>query len=215
MAKKIVLSVSTDDLRRLYIDEKKTLKELCVLFNVKSPITMSKILRERGISTNKNQLRSLETRKGMSEDAFKEFLIDEYCNKKKFLTEIARELNIHTAALRKYLIKYDIPFRDATESRKMYSGAKNHNWSGEKHIHNGYIEIYAPTHPKAQSRPYVYEHILIMERHIGRYLKENEVVHHINKNKQDNRLENLHLLTVQEHCRLHSKERWASVKGGD
>ena len=46
-------------------------------------------------------------------------------------------------------------------------------------------------------------------------LKENEVVHHINKNKQDNRLENLQLLTVHEHCQLHSKERWAAVKGGD
>lgn len=215
MRQKIVLAVSTDDLRRLYIDEKKTLKELCVLFNVKSPITMSKILRERGISTNKNQLRSLKTRKGMSEEAFKEFLIDEYCNKKKFLTEIARELNINTAALRRYFVKYGIPFRNATESRKMYSGTKNHNWNGEKHIHNGYIEIYAPGHPKARSRPYVYEHILIMEKHIGRYLKENEVVHHINKNKRDNRLENLQLLTVHEHCSLHSKERLALVKGGD
>jgi hypothetical protein len=52
-----------------------------------------------------------------------------------------------------------------------------------------------------------------MERYLGRYLDyyrpghpDNEVVHHINHNRQDNRSENLQLMKQSEHTRLHSNE---------
>lgn len=47
-------------------------------------------------------------------------------------------------------------------------------------------------------------HIVVMEEHIGRRLCPNECAHHINGNKQDNRIENLRLMTIGEHSTLHN-----------
>lgn len=78
---------------------------------------------------------------------------------------------------------------------------------------DGYRYIYIPTHPHSSKDGYVMEHILVMEEHIGRYLNEGEVVHHINHNRIDNRIENLQLMTFKEHSALHMRERWEQKKG--
>ena len=63
-------------------------------------------------------------------------------------------------------------------------------------------------HPRAKRKGYyVFEHILVVEKHIGRYLKiGKEVVHHINGNIKDNRLKNLVVITPRKHSQLHYPE---------
>jgi len=45
-----------------------------------------------------------------------------------------------------------------------------------------------------------------MENYIGRVLGKSEVVHHVNGKRKDNRIENLRLMTISEHLKLHGKE---------
>lgn len=85
-------------------------------------------------------------------------------------------------------------------------GANNPMWKGGKRICKGYILVYVPEHPFAYKN-YYSEHRLLMEKQIGRYLKKNEIVHHINYKKTDNRIENLVLLNgIAEHMKYHIKE---------
>lgn len=87
------------------------------------------------------------------------------------------------------------------------SGSKNPNWKGGKYIDQaGYVQIRKPDHPRTSAGGYVAKQVLVMEKHLDRYLDpKKEVVHHKNRIKTDNRIENLQLMTPSEHMVLHSK----------
>jgi hypothetical protein len=69
----------------------------------------------------------------------------------------------------------------------------------------GYWLVWNPAHPCA-CHGRVEEHRLLMEQAIGRFLTPDEIVHHVNGEKTDNRIENLVLTTRVEHARLHREQ---------
>jgi hypothetical protein len=94
------------------------------------------------------------------------------------------------------------------ETRKKIHGPKHPSWNGGKRVtFSGYVEVRNKDHHRARKNGYVFEHILVAEKKLGRKLNPNEQVHHKNKVKTDNRPENLEVIDAGEHARLHAKER--------
>lgn len=90
--------------------------------------------------------------------------------------------------------------------KKSFLGKNNSMWKGGIiKAGGGYIKILNPEHPYS-NRGYVLEHRLVMEKSLGRYLNKNEVVHHLNHNKKDNRIKNLKLMSKIAHDTMHLKE---------
>ena len=84
------------------------------------------------------------------------------------------------------------------------TGPEHPAWKGGQRIdRDGYIRTYAPDHPWPRKSGYVPEHVRLMELQVGRRLRPDESVHHVNGNRQDNDLANLELTTRGEHSRHH------------
>ena len=79
---------------------------------------------------------------------------------------------------------------------------------------DGYLRINPPVgHPIAKTGKGILEHRLVMERVLGRYLKTDEVVHHKNGNKTDNRIDNLEILSRRQHVAEHQKVTTRNCRG--
>lgn len=87
------------------------------------------------------------------------------------------------------------------------------HFKGRRYDGCGYIVIYAPNHPFCHKNKMVKEHRLVMEKHLGRYLTKKEIVHHINSIKDDNRIENLMLLSQAEHLKIkHPRQKYFNTE---
>jgi hypothetical protein len=94
-------------------------------------------------------------------------------------------------------------------------GSSHPRWNAGRIVSDqGYVKLRVGTgHPLADPNGYAYEHILVMVAALGRQLADDELVHHRNEDKADNRFENLELLTRGEHAALHNALRSRDVRG--
>ena len=137
------------------------------------------------------------------------------------ISQIAILFGCEDRAIVRACKKLNIAYSSKTGPRP---GSMSPLWKGGKTISaQGYVMVYAPDHHSCASRnehraarendrsynrkKYVQEHRLVMEAHLGRYLVENEVVHHKNGEKTDNRIQNLEL------CSSNGSHLASSLKG--
>lgn len=157
----------------------------------------------------------------------KDSLIELYVNKGMPCSEVAKHLSISRFKVWFWLKQYCVERRGVVESRvlsvkngyreplkgrtrgpmpaetkallKSIGLERNKHTPGYRKTSNGYYE-----YTRGDNKGRVV-HDVIMESVIGRPLRHDEVVHHINGIRTDNRIENLELMTRAEHTSLHRK----------
>lgn len=85
--------------------------------------------------------------------------------------------------------------------KRPWKAGKNCNFykGGRRVDRKGYIDILDRTHPFADTTGYIPEHRLVVERHLNAILLPWVDVHHLNGDKQDNRIENLQPVFHRQH----------------
>jgi len=131
----------------------------------------------------------------------KQELIELYVRKNLSTRQIAKIKGVTHDCISEKLKKIGVIVDDRLTA---LSSLRNPDWNNGKTISQGYIEISSKQKYGFKKR----EHRIVMEKYLGRPLKSREIVHHIDGNKQNNNINNLALMDITAHTRLHSLERW-------
>ena len=112
----------------------------------------------------------------------------------KTLEEIAKELHCNMTIVQYWRNKFDIHNKLNPWDRS--------EWKPKKlKRKDGYIRILLnkqdPYHRMADKAGHILEHRLVMAKHLGRCLETWEIIHHKNRIRDDNRIENLELIPSQ------------------
>lgn len=107
-------------------------------------------------------------------------------------TQIAKSQGVFTTSIIRVLRRHGIVTG--------HKHGKDHpNWKGGRVLKNGYPSIWMPTHDRANNVGYVKEHMLVMEKKLGRKIRKDEPIHHIDFNRENNNIDNLWLCSQKSH----------------
>lgn len=125
--------------------------------------------------------------------------------------ELINSYKIDMCAVRKFAVKHNMPIRRVYKrleklgikrrDRTKIRGENHPLWKGGKYISkNGYVIV------NVEGKK-IGEHVLVMEKYLGRKLKRNEVTHHIDESfegRSNNTINNLKLMTKSQHRKHHN-----------
>lgn len=190
-----------ETLNELYTNKKIGCTNIAKMLNV-TPMTIHNHLRKYNIERRTlEQGIKLTNKSGSNNGMYGKKYSDEYKKaQSERLKNIIRSKGVHWSKGR--VMPED---EKLSHGRK---GNKNKLFKPEGTNASGYILIYMPDHPHAGVKGKVYEHRLVMEKFLGRYLNSDEIVHHKNGIKADNRIENLEVLSNKEHAAKHGYEKF-------
>lgn len=125
----------------------------------------------------------------------KEWLEEQYFRNKLSFVKIGRLCGKSGKNIEHWFKKFGFKSRPSVFLHpELGRGKNNPRWIGGRvRDMRGCFKIYYPEPHNYKSQKYVLEHILVMEKKLGRKLVKPEVVHHLNGNPSDNNPNNLML----------------------
>lgn len=123
------------------------------------------------------------------------------------MAEIARAYKVSRPLVAKSLDRSGIERRPAKQRPGILSGDSNPAWKGgRRQRSDGYWMVRIDGADRL-------EHRVRMERHIGRALRDDEIVHHKDGDKSNNDPSNLEIMSQSEHARHHAPGMHAARYG--
>lgn len=137
-------------------------------------------------------------------DDIKRMYLDEMMS----LNDIANHFGCACGSIYNFMVKNDIPVRSPKQAGKLRTGENSAAWRGGRNQSPaGYIKLSIHHLSENEQKLFesmicwdcIFEHRLVVARMLNRPLRSDEVVHHLNGIKQDNRPENLLLMKADSH----------------
>ena len=195
MARPRSIEIDPSTLEQLYITDGLSLAEVALRMGVSAESIRHRLV-ECGITRHLSQRR-------FAVDIPVEELRRMYDVEKLGMKDIANRLGATYNGVRNAIVRAGIETENPGRQRRGPYQNRRH-YSRITTNGRGYPAEYVPDHPRAKKRGwYVSTHMLVVEKAIGRYLVDSEVVHHINLCKTDYRVENLAILDNHWHAKVH------------
>jgi len=139
----------------------------------------------------------------------KQILEDLYIKEQLSARMIASKLSLEPSSVYRDLVYYGlnrstsealiVAHNNGRQIGRDLSGANNPQWKGGRLNKQGYIKILKPQHHRADCSGYVWEHVLVWEEFNQKQISKDMIIHHLNGDKKDNRIENLVVMARSEH----------------
>jgi len=148
-------------------------------------------LKDLPLSKRQSELcRNVKSVAEMSTPQKIQFIKNLHWEQNKSLREIAKIMGIsYSGGLRWYITRYSIPTKSRIDSMVIAKGQKHL----QERFSQGYKYVYKPNHQNRNQKGWIFEHRYVMSEKLGKPLKKDDVVHHIDGNKLNNDIENLEL----------------------